>query len=181
MNKFHEVQENFKKNQGGAKLPLRATKGSAGYDFFLQEDVVIPKAKIKLLNKLTNEASMVDVVDYLNNLEENVELEYSQVLHFTDVSVELDEGAFLMLVPRSSAGTKLGVLLANTVGIIDKDYFKNQSTGGNIGICLKNLGNEDIYLKKGEHIAQGIILPYYETVDDTTTAERIGGFGSSNK
>lgn len=186
MNKFHEVKKEFIKNKGETKLPIRSTKGSAGYDIFLKEDIIIPKTTIKntqIINFDSKEIKSVlqEIVDLLNNSNEFLEVEYNQVLTWTDIAVELDEDKYLSIVPRSSAGTKLGVSLANTEAVIDSDYINNDKTGGNIGLCLKNFGNEDIVLKKGERIAQAKILSYHIVTDDNVTTERTGGFGSSGK
>lgn len=186
MNKFHEVSKEFKKNEGETLLPVRSTKGSAGYDIFLKEDIVIPKTTVKntqIINFDGKEQSEIlqELVELLNDSSKYLEIEYNQILTWTDVAIELDEDKYLSIVPRSSAGTKLGVSLANTEAVIDSDYINNKATGGNIGLCLKNFGNEDIVLKKGERIAQAKILSYHIVEDDSATEERIGGFGSSGK
>lgn len=186
MNKFHEVSEKFLKHKTETILPVRSTKGSAGYDIFLKEDITIPKATIKYVGKeLSVDDNLLDTVlnirDVITNAQDNFEVIPSQVLTWTDVCVELDEDKYLQVVVRSSIGSKLGLQLANTIGIIDSDYFENESTGGNIGICLKNLGTQDVHLKAGERIAQGKILSYHTVTDDEAEATRDGGFGSTNK
>lgn len=186
MNKFHEVSKEFLKNEGETILPVRSTKGSAGYDIFLKEDIIIPKTSIKntqiiKFDNKNTDGILQELVDLLNNASDYLEIQYNQVLTWTDVAIELDEDKYLSIVPRSSAGTKLGVSLANTEAVIDSDYILNKATGGNIGLCLKNFGNKDIILKKGERIAQAKILSYHTVEDDNVTAERTGGFGSSGK
>lgn len=181
MNKFHEVKPQFLKHEGETVLPVRSTKGSAGYDFYLKEDVFIPATKA-FLNEEIYPLSLSEnhLLTYLvAELNKGLNVVFNQKLTWTDVAVELDEDKYLSIVPRSSAGTKLGVSLANTEAVIDSDYIQNEKTGGNIGLCLKNLGNTDIYLKKGERIAQGKIISYHVVEDDCATASRTGGFGSS--
>lgn len=100
-------------------------------------------------------------------------------LHFTDVKVRLDSDSVLLLFPRSSLGCK-GIMLANTVGIIDADYYGNPKNDGNIGFMLVNKSDEVVEIKKGDKFMQGIIVKYDITDDDNVSAEREGGFGSTN-
>lgn len=97
----------------------------------------------------------------------------------TGVRVRIDEGWFLMILPRSGSGFKYGVRLANTAGIIDSDYF-GADNEGHIKIKLSG-GGADFTVKKGGAFAQAIFLPYGVTVDDDCGAERRGGFGSTDR
>ena len=62
------------------------------------------------------------------------------------------------------------------VGVIDPDYF---ATGNTIKIVLFNIGYEEITIKKGEAIAQGIFHSV-NIDDDIITTERLGSFGSTD-
>lgn len=75
----------------------------------------------------------------------------------TGISVEIPEGYFGMLVPRSSMG-KRGIALGNTVGIIDHQYR------GEIQLLLRNLNRHNITIPKGERVAQLIIVPFATAV-----------------
>ena len=72
-------------------------------------------------------------------------------------------------------------MMANGVGIIDKDYYNNPSNEGEIYLQLINLSPFNLLIKKGEAIGQGIIKSYLITEDDNASGERIGGFGSTSK
>jgi len=92
----------------------------------------------------------------------------------TGLRVQLPEGTFGMVVPRSSLGSE-GLYLKNTVGIIDSDYRGE--------ILLKIAGYVPTV---GERIAQLIVVPYMHVdpievtaLDDTVRGE--GGFGSTGK
>lgn len=84
----------------------------------------------------------------------------------------------MMLVPRSGFGSK-GLVLGNTMGIIDSGYQ------GQVMACAWNRGNEVITIKPMERIAQmifvPIIRPSFKVVEEfSTISERGGGgFGSS--
>lgn len=70
--------------------------------------------------------------------------------------------------------------MANSVGIIDADYYNNPDNEGEIFFQLINLSPVKIELKRGDIIGQGIIKQYLTTEDDMAAGERIGGFGSTN-
>lgn len=102
---------------------------------------------------------------------------------FLDVKAYMSTNEFLQIHIRSSLGIKKGITLANGTGIVDGDYYNNPDNDGNIGISFRNNTDKDIYLKRGDRVAQGIFCEYM--VADTTGAneheERTGGFGSSGK
>ena len=97
---------------------------------------------------------------------------------WTDIKAYMQPDEFLMLDVRSSMGGKF--MLANTIGIIDSDYYENPDNDGNIGIFLKNISNETQHIKRDDKIAQGIFMEYLKIDNDKTTEERKGGFGSTN-
>ena len=76
---------------------------------------------------------------------------------------------------------KKGFILANSVGVIDKDYYGNQDNDGHIMFAFYNIKEEDITIKKGEVIGQGVFQKYFVSDDDTAEGERLGGFGSTSK
>lgn len=105
----------------------------------------------------------------------------SSPLVFLDIKAKMPEDVFLSLHIRSSLGIKKGLQLANVTGIIDSDYYNNPDNEGNIGIKIKNTGTSDVFLKKGESVAQGIFLKYLTTDNDVANESRTGGFGSTGK
>ena len=98
---------------------------------------------------------------------------------WTDVKAYMQEDECLILNVRSSQGGK--VMLANTSGWIDSDYYENESNDGNIGIFLKNISNEDYVIHKGDRIAQGSFFKFLTADNGNTDKKRTGGFGSTNK
>ena len=97
----------------------------------------------------------------------------------TGIKAQMEPGMVLMMYPRSSMGIKRNVILANTTGIIDADYYDNPSNEGNIGIILYNYGDEPQSFIIGDKIAQGIFVKYYVTDTDSVTTFRNGGIGST--
>ena len=87
----------------------------------------------------------------------------------------------LILANRSSNPGKKGLILANSIGVIDKDYYGNPDNDGHIMFAFYNIKDEDIEIKKGDCIGQAIFQKYLIADDDSAEGERTGGFGSTNK
>ncbi len=84
----------------------------------------------------------------------------------------------LLLFERSSWGLRQ-VLIPNSVGVIDPDYYGNAENDGNIAFAFTNHGSEPLEVKVGDKIGQGIFLPFLLTDDDEAEGERVGGMGST--
>ena len=97
----------------------------------------------------------------------------------TDIKAYMPEDEVLIIVPRSSIGFKKGLMLINTVGVIDSDFFENPESDGNISFKFKNLTGKEVIIKAGERVMQGIFIKYNTTDDDNCISDRIGGIGSS--
>ena len=98
----------------------------------------------------------------------------------TGLKVLMPKNEALFVFPRSSLAIKRGLMMSNSVGIIDADYYNNSDNEGHIMVPLVNMRNEPVQIQKGERIAQGIFLQYQKTTDDETeNITRLGGFGSS--
>ena len=99
---------------------------------------------------------------------------------WTDVKAHFNEDEALLLNVRSSMG-KQPVMIANTQGWIDSDYYSNPDNDGNIGIRLFNLGNTSYVVKSGDRIAQGMFVKYLVADNGNTDCVRKSGFGSSGR
>lgn len=134
-------------------LPKRSTKHSAGYDFECIETITIKPYEFG------NQPTFVP----------------------TGVKCKMPENEFLMLVNRSSNPKKKNLIIPNSLGIIDSDYYSNPDNDGEIMFAFYNFGTEDVVIEKGYHLGQGIFIEYKLTNDDVSENERTGGFGSTNK
>lgn len=100
----------------------------------------------------------------------------------TGIKCDLDADKVLMIYPRSSFGFKYGVMLANTVGIIDCDYYDNSDNEGNIIVKLTNNGSKELEIKAGDRFCQGIITQFFVVDKDIALKKkRKGGIGSTSK
>ena len=100
----------------------------------------------------------------------------------TGIKVILNQDEMLMIVVRSSMGFKYNVRMCNQVGIIESDYYNNESNEGHMWVALQNHGTNDYIINKGDKFAQGIFVKFL-TVDneEEIKTERKGGFGSTTK
>ena len=98
----------------------------------------------------------------------------------TGIRCEMQPGWVLMLFPRSGLGFKHQVHLANTVGVIDSDYF-HAANEGHIMVRIVNGGDHKVAIGKGERFCQGVFLPHGLAEEDEVLADREGGFGSTGK
>ena len=146
-----EIAKGFE--NAGINIPVRKTKYSAGYDIEAAEDVVIPSFK-KGMNP-----SMVK----------------------TGLKAYMQDDEMLLLYNRSSNPGKKGLVLANGVGVVDKDYYGNPDNDGAVMFAFFNMKPEAVEIKKGDAIGQAIFQKYLITDDDIATGERVGGFGSTSK
>ena len=109
----------------------------------------------------------------------DVHVSDTPVIVWTGVRCRIEPGWMLVLVPRSGFGTKFGLRLRNTVGIVDSDYFKAKNEG-HIAACLTSEAPVD--LKAGERFMQGILVPYGITTNDYVLMNRrVGGYGSTGQ
>lgn len=105
-----------------------------------------------------------------------------QFMIWTNVKAYLQPNEVLLIDVRSSIGTKYGIVLGNTLGVVDSDYYSNPQNDGNIGLCLKNTGKSPFEIKRGDKVCQGIFVNYLIADNDNPVDKnRVGGFGSTDK
>lgn len=132
------------------QVPMYATAGSAGFDLFCNNDEAIVAKP--------NEVVTIS----------------------TGLKVQIPDGYFGAIYPRSSTGIKLRFKLANSTGIIDSDYR------GEIKLFMVNESDKDHIIHKGDRLVQMVIQPYLrvdiqvvDELDDTIRGE--GGIGSTGR
>ena len=146
-----EIAKGFE--NAGINLPVRKTKYSAGYDIEAAEDTIIPSFKKGMKPTLIK----------------------------TGIKSYMMEDEVLILANRSSNPGKKGLILANSIGVIDSDYYGNPDNDGHIMFAFFNIKDEDIEIKKGDAIGQGIFQKFLTVDEDLAEGERLGGFGSTSK
>lgn len=99
---------------------------------------------------------------------------------WTDIKAKFGDDEMLLLNVRSSMG-KNHIMMANTQGWIDSDYYGNVGNDGNIGICLYNFGNVPYEVKAGDRIGQVMLVKHDIMISAEIEGERAGGFGSTGR
>lgn len=72
------------------------------------------------------------------------------------VSIEIPAGYYAHVVPRSSTFGKWGILLANSMGVIENDYCGDGDVWGYPALCLR---------KEGTHIPKGTRICQFRLVE----------------
>ncbi|MDY4760690.1 MULTISPECIES: dUTP diphosphatase [Streptococcus] len=103
------------------------------------------------------------------------------VLVPTGVKAYMQDGEVLYLYDRSSNPRKKGLVLINSVGVIDGDYYNNEGNEGHIFAQMQNISEQVVRLEKGDRIVQGVFAPFLVVDGDSATGSRTGGFGSTGK
>lgn len=144
----------------------------------MQEELII---NIKKTNELatipkyahSTDAGMDLVAVSMNDTDEYIEYD-------TGIALEIPKGYVGLVFPRSSV-SKLDLVQANSVGVIDSSYRNS------IKVRFKKLKDNGVCVYvPGERIAQLIILPYpmigFNEVEKLSDSDRgLGGFGSTGK
>lgn len=98
------------------------------------------------------------------------------------VSIEIPAGYYAHVVPRSSTFGKWGILLANSMGVIENDYCGDGDVWGYPALCLRKEGTR---IPKGTRICQFRLVekaPEMEFVQVESLGNRdCGGFGSTGE
>ena len=141
---------NIKPLHQNFKMPTRGTDLAGGYDIYMPEAGTV--------RACAAEGVMVGL----------------------GFAAEVPVGYVALLLPRSSAGVKLGVALNNTVGVIDADYR------GEWKACLRVHNHNFVGWEAGDRLIQFLLVPVgtpelvlVESLSDTLRGE--GGFGSTNQ
>lgn len=152
--RYKEMVEQFTREWESIKLPSRSTEGSAGYDFFSPAayHVYSDDSSFKRFNEVV----------------------------CTGIRVRIEPGFVLLLAPRSGLGFKYGLRLANTIGVIDSDYYNADNEGH---IKAKLCASDDVFINAGDRFMQGILVPFGIATNDSDSdlGVRTGGFGSTGK
>ena len=155
-------------------LDKKDTSPKRGFELVSENHKKTKSNRIILPKRSTKNSAAYDVFSSDSYIVQPNEI----VKIWTDVKAYMQPDEFLMLTIRSSMGGKF--VLLNQLGIIDSDYYDNDSNEGNIGVFLKNISSEPQVIEVGDRIGQCIFMKYLITDDDNTTNIRKGGFGSTN-
>lgn len=173
-------------------MPEYATSISAGADFKAAEDVIVPSMWGQVFKSgfadttrtLTNSikelfgdkgASLIGSVD-----ENEAKRSMQPTIIHTGIKACMEDDEVLYLYNRSSGPRKLGLVLANSVGVVDADYYNNTDNDGEIMFMYYNFFPFDIRIKKGDKIGQGVFQKFLRAEGAKIGGCRTGGIGSTD-
>lgn len=96
----------------------------------------------------------------------------------TGIAIAIPSGHVGLVAPRSGLAARHGISVVNGPGVVDSGYR------GEINVILINHGAEPVELRRGDRVAQLVVLPIAAVelvpVEELPDSERgSGGFGSS--
>jgi dUTPase len=201
----------YLKKVDGLTVPMRANPHDAGYDITATSDPIIVGAKPPESNVFAS----VHYIEYETNLyfvPESPDFKFEgSTVKFADFQTLGYIGANFHtdVRPRSSISSKTNLVLANSIGLIDRGYMNqvlirfryvwqpedllvtitsDMIPTGDQAIVARRLNgtvNPERLYKKGDRIAQ--MLPVqthdieFELVDELPGIDRGGGFGSTGE
>lgn len=177
MRSFEFALKDGEKMYENAQLPEYQTKLAAGADFFCAEEVTIPSIWKALTKRLIFGVTGSVGIDSYGD-----DKKFTPTLVHTGIKASMEEDEVLYLYNRSS-NPKRGLVLANSVGVVDADYYNNQSNDGEIMFAFYNFMPFDVTLKVGDRIGQGVFQKFLrpEVGLKIKEVDRTGGHGSTDK
>ena len=145
----------------------------------IYKDYVNQIVKIKYFDKTLPELECHgDWIDLYNKEEISLKVSEHKLIDL-NVAIKLTKGYEAHILPRSSTFKNYGLLIANSMGVVDNAYC-----GDNDEWKLSAIATKEITIPKGSRIAQFRIIPSQnvklKTVENLGGIDR-GGFGSSGK
>lgn len=153
------------------KISFEQFKKDVRDDRNLYDSIVIP-------TRSTKTSAGYDI----RSIEEGIIRPHETKIFKTGLKVNMNPDEVFLVFLRSSMGYKYNISLINSVGVIDEDYYNNESNEGHFSVKLINNSEEEFKVNINDRIAQGIFVKYL-TVDDEEEINNIrtGGIGSTNK
>ena len=175
MRSFEFAMKDNEKAYTEAQLPEYATEHSAGADFFCAEEVTVPSLWKSLASQLFSFKTDINLIS------DNKKLFQPTLVH-TGIKASMETDEVLELYNRSSNPKKLGLVLANSVGVVDADYYSNPDNDGEIMFAFYNFMPFDITLKVGDKVGQGVFKKFLRPTKglNVKSVKREGGFGSTD-
>jgi len=167
---------NYYKLYDDVHEPHFATEGSACFDLHCHLIQNNPVTIYEMDNKKVLRLTQV------YNDEDGVQLAINpadRVLVPTGLIFNIPDGHSVRLHTRSSISLKKGLIMPNSEGIIDSDYYHQAF------VMLYNSSADEVRISHGERIAQGeLIKNYQHEIEETKNipeqkTTRVGGFGST--
>lgn len=161
-------------------------KKAAGADFFCAEEVVIKPIWESVFSvfgsRVANAFKCLVGKDISDDERKSMQSAFAPTLIHTGIKSNMNEDEVLELYNRSSNPKKLGLILANGVGVVDADYYNNPDNDGEIMFAFYNILPWSVTVSVGDRIGQGVFKKYLRPEEGLRIkgVEREGGFGSTD-
>lgn len=181
------------------KMPERATSKSAGYDFVAVDNVIVPSVWQSVFKRIfVSHEKAEDGVERhkvyvkkvpklggkkeLEEAKNEIKKAFAPTLVHTGIKAYMQDDEVLKLYNRSSNPGKMGLILANGVGVVDSDYYGNEDNDGEIMFAFYNFLPWVVKIKRGDKLGQGVFEKFYKADTDSSTEDKVrtGGFGSTD-
>lgn len=143
-------------------------------DNFLDQEIVLPKRSTAMSAGYDIEAACDCIIEPFH-------IGMKPTFVETGIKAYMPKDEFLMLCNRSSNPYKRGLVMANSIGIIDADYYGNADNDGALKFAFYNFSDVPVFISKHERIGQAVFMKYQIVDDDCSEGIREGGFGSTGK
>lgn len=151
------------------KLPVRKTKNSVGYDICAAKDTVIPSIWKTVFK---------NVKKFLSGNKDYEEIKPTLIP--TGLKSYFGDDEILILANKSSYPIKKGLVMSNSIGIVESDYYNCETNEGHLQFMYYNFSFFDVTIKKGEACGQAYFQKFLKADNDFCDKKRVGGFGSTN-
>lgn len=181
----------FKKTHPGAQIPTRGSEFAACWDLYAPYDFSIPPSYrdtehvyhsfIDSYIDLERIRHPVTTIDLGIAIELEIEDEFDRYEYGeTWIKPIFRKGSYVTKIYSRSSMGKKGILIPNSVGIIDSDYRDS------LKAMFINLSGKVYEIKAGDRIAQLMVQRYepleFEEVSELSPTKRdLGGLGSTGK
>ena len=171
----------------GARLPEYQTRHSAGADFFCAEEVIVPSVWSNLWRVLKSDLKLrsfsleSDDANGIKDAKTFFAPIFAPTVVHTGIKAWMEDDEVLELYNRSSNPGKFGLVLANSVGVVDADFFENCTDDGEIRFAFYNFMPFPVKIKVGDRIGQGVFKKFLRPTENLCVKDevRVGGVGST--
>lgn len=151
---FEDERNELRKKYDKIKLPTRATKGSAGYDFFAPYNVGVKKGEY---TTIPTGIRIILPKDKVLNIYPRSGLGFKDGMRLANTVGIIDSD-------YSYSDNEGHIIIKVTCDIESENIY----------------GRNFLAIDAGKAFVQGVITKYYTTDDDNVNNERNGGFGSTD-
>jgi dUTP pyrophosphatase len=151
-------------------LPKRQSLHAVAYDIYAPEDIVIPSIWKNIFENAKK---------FISGNKDYIEIKPYAI--YTGIKAYFQEDEVMIIANRSSGPSKMGLVMSNSIGIFECDYYSNPSNDGNIIFQYYNFFATDCIIKKGDRIGQAYFQKFLIADNDDAQGVRQGGIGSTGK